>query len=257
MDLTFSNIAILIVVGVLAGVVNAVVGSGTLLTFPVLVALGVPPVVANATNATGLVPGGFSAVWPYRDDVRARWKRLWPLALVSFIFALFGALLVILLPPSVFIAVVPWLIGGSVVLVALQPFLSRWVKRHADEHGPSHARPTPGLIAAIAGTGTYGGYFGAAQGVLLFAVLGTLDDPDTRRTNGVKNLLATAANVAAAIVFITTGRVLWPAAIALMVGSIVGGYVGGHGAKRLPQWLFRALIIAVGVIAAVSLFLRK
>lgn len=257
MDGTLTQLAVLAVVGVVAGVINGVVGSGTLLTFPVLVAFGIPPVVANGTNATGLVPGGFGAVWPARKELAQRWRRLWPLAVVSFVFALFGALLVIVLPPAVFSAVVPWLIGGAVVLVAIQPVLVKRLGERDRDRGVPEGRPSAKLFAAIAGTGTYGGYFGAAQGVLLFAVLGVLDDTDPRRANGVKNLMATAANVAAAIVFIVTGRVVWPAALALAAGAIIGGYIGGHGAKRLPQWVFRTLIIIVGVVATISLLVRR
>ncbi|MFN8148978.1 MAG: sulfite exporter TauE/SafE family protein [Candidatus Nanopelagicales bacterium] len=256
MDLGAGQLLLLAGVGVLAGVINGVVGSGTLLTFPVLVALGIPPVVANGTNTTGLFPGSFSATWPSRDELLPRRRRLWPLALVSFVFALCGALLVIVLPPTVFASVVPWLIGGAVVLVAVQPWVvRRLAERDAGRETPE-GPPSPGLLAAIAGTGTYGGYFGAAQGVVLLGVLGVLDDTDPRRANGVKNLLAFCANTAAAIVFVSTGRVVWPAALALMVGAMVGGYVGGHGARRLPAVVFRVLIIVVGLLALVSLIVR-
>jgi len=256
MDVTPAHLALLTGVGVLAGIINGVVGSGTLLTFPVLVALGIPPVSANGTNTTGLFPGSFGATWPSRDELIPRRRRLWPLVLVSFVFALGGALLVIALPPSVFSSVVPWLIGAAVVLVAVQPWLVRRLNARDSARETPQGPPSPGLLAAIAGTGTYGGYFGAAQGVMLLAVLGVLDDTDPRRANGVKNLLAFSANTAAAIVFMVTGRVVWPAAVAIAVGAVVGGYIGGHGARRLPQWVFRILIIAVGVIALVSLALR-
>lgn len=256
MDLTPANLALLAGVGVLAGIINGVVGSGTLLTFPVLVALGIPPVSANGTNTTGLFPGSFGATWPSRHELLPRWRRLWPLAAVSFCFALLGALLVIVLPPSVFASVVPWLIGGAVVLVAVQPWLVRRLSARDSSRETPEGPPGPGLLAAIAGTGTYGGYFGAAQGVVLLAILGVLDDTDPRRANGVKNLLAFTANTAAALVFMVTGRVVWPAAFAIMVGAVVGGYVGGHGARRLPSWMFRVLIIVVGVIALVSLAVR-
>jgi uncharacterized protein len=256
MDLGAGQLLLLAGVGVLAGVINGVVGSGTLLTFPVLVALGLPPVVANGTNTTGLFPGSFSATWPSRDELWPRRRRLLPLVAISFVFAMLGALLVIVLPPTVFASVVPWLIGGAVVLVAVQPWLARRLAaRDADRETPQ-GRPRPALMAAIAGTGTYGGYFGAAQGVLLMAVLGVLENADPRRANGVKNLLASAANIAAAIVFVATGRVVWPAALALMAGAMVGGYLGGHGARRLPAVVFRVLIIVVGVLALVSLAVK-
>lgn len=256
MDVTAVHVTLLVAAGVAAGIINGVVGSGTLITFPVLVALGLPPVVANGTNTTGMFPGALSATWPSRRELTPRWRRLWPLALVSFVFALFGALLVIVLPPAVFTAVVPWLIGGAVVLVAIQPLVVTRLKERDSGRETPTGPPGTGLLAAIAGTGTYGGYFGAAQGVLLLAVLGILDDTDPRRANGVKNLLTFAANSAAALVFIVTGRVVWPAAIAIGVGAIVGGYIGGHGARRLPQWMFRLIIMGVGIAAALSLLLR-
>jgi hypothetical protein len=143
-----------------------------------------------------------------------------------------------------------------VVLVAVQPWLVRRLRARTRPAEEPDGPPEKGLVAAIACTGTYGGYFGAAQGVMLLAVLGVLDDPDPRRANAVKNLLSSAANLAAAIVFIVTGRVVWPAAIALGAGALVGGYIGGHGAQRLPAWVFRLLIIVVGIIAALSLVLR-
>jgi uncharacterized membrane protein YfcA len=256
MDLSTGHLALLAGVGVLAGVINGVVGSGTLLSFPVLVALGLPPVTANGTNTTGLFPGSFAATWPSRGELLPRVRRLWPLALVSFVFALGGALLVIALPPAVFSSVVPWLIGAAVVLVAVQPWVvGRLSARDSGRETPQ-GPPSAGLLAAIAGTGTYGGYFGAAQGVLLLAVLGVLDDTEPRRANGVKNLLAFTANTAAAAVFVATGHVVWTASVALALGAVVGGYVGGHGARRLPAWAFRVLIIVVGLVALVSLLVR-
>jgi uncharacterized protein len=256
MDLTAANLALLVVVGVAAGIINGVVGSGTLLTFPVLVALGIPPVSANGTNTTALVAGTISAAWATRWQLLARRRRVLPLAVVSFVFALGGALLVIALPAAVFTAVVPWLIGGAVVLVAVQPWLVRRLRARDRPAEAPDGPPGKGLLAAIACTGTYGGYFGAGQGVMLLAVLGILDDPDPRRANGTKNLLSTAANFAGAIVFIVTGRVVWPAALALGAGALVGGYIGGHGAQRLPAWVFRLLIILVGIVAVLSLVLR-
>jgi hypothetical protein len=256
MDLSLGQLALLAGVGVLAGIINGVVGAGTLLTFPALVALGIPPVVANGTNTTGLFPGSFSATWPSRDELVPRWRRLWPMALVSFVFALGGAMLVIVLPPAVFASVVPWLIGGAVVLVAVQPWVVRRLSARDAGRETPQGPPSPGLLASIAGTGTYGGYFGAAQGVVLLGVLGVLDDTDPRRANGVKNLLAFTANTAAAVVFVATGRVVWSAALALMVGAMIGGYVGGHGARRLPAAAFRVLIVVVGVVALVSLLVR-
>ncbi|HET7901370.1 MAG TPA: sulfite exporter TauE/SafE family protein [Candidatus Nanopelagicales bacterium] len=256
MTLTASQLLLLAGVGVLAGIINGIVGSGTLLVFPLLVAMGLPPVIANGTNSAGLWPGSFAATWPSRGDLWPRRKRLWSMALLAFVFGLFGALLVIVLPSSVFSAVVPWLIGGAVLLVAVQPWLvARLAARDAGRSTPD-GPPKPSLLAAVAGAATYSGYFGAAQGVILLGVLGVLDDTDPRRANGVKNLLASMANTASTIVFVSTGRVVWPAALALMGASMVGGYIGGHGAKRLPVVVFRILIIGVGLFALVSLIVR-
>jgi len=256
MTLTPGQLDLLAGVGVLAGIINGIVGSGTLLVFPILVAMGLPPVFANGTNSIGLWPGSFAATWPSRGELLPRRRRLRPLAILAFLFGLLGALLVIVLPPAVFSAVVPWLIGGAVVLVAVQPWLvKRLAARDAGRETPE-GPPRPRLLAAVAGAATYSGYFGAAQGVVLLAVLGILDDTDPRRANGVKNLLAAMANTASSLVFIATGRVVWPAALALMAASALGGYIGGHGARRLPVTVFRVLIVAVGLFALVSLIVR-
>src|SRR5687767_6139410 len=178
--------------GALAGAVNTVVGSGSLITFPTLLAFGYPPVVANVSNTVGLVPGGVSGVIGYRRELRGQWRRCAILAVGTTIGAVIGGILLLELPGSVFDAVVPALILLAVVLMALRP------------SGKTHEGPDrlPAGVAAALGTGVYGGYFGAAQGIILLSLLRYCFNDDLQRLNGVKNVLAGVANAVAAILFI-------------------------------------------------------
>jgi uncharacterized membrane protein YfcA len=240
--------ALLVAAGFAGGFINAAVGSGTLIVYPALLAAGIPPVQANGTNTTGLSPGSFSSAWAYREELRDRMVRLrWPIA-ATVVGAAVGASLVVALPSRVFVAVVPWLVGLATVLVALQPILSRRVRDHAPRHRHS-VWPWTGAI------GIYGGYFGAAQGVMLMAALGLVYDPDPQRSNGAKNILAACANVTAAVVFALSGVVVWLAALAVALGSVPGGYVGGRVARRLPGAALRALVVVIGIGATLYLVL--
>ncbi len=253
--------ALLLAAGFAGGTVNAVVGSGTLITFPALLAAGLPPVTANGTNTTGLVFGSASSAYGYRRELSGRWRRLAAQLVASFLAACAGAALVLLLPERVFTAVVPWLIAGAAVLVAVQPRISAWAERRAaarvEQTPADHAEHATALTAGVAASGVYGGYFGAAQGVVLMAVLGALYDDDVQHANGAKNLLAAAANLAAALVFALAGRVDWAAAAAVAIGALVGGLVGARFARRLPRPVLRGAVVLVGVIAAGSLLLRR
>lgn len=250
--------ALLVAAGLLGGTVNAVVGSGTLITFPALLAAGLPPVTANGTNTTGLVVGSISSTYGYRRELEGRWRRLAVPAAASFLAACLGAGLVLLLPEKVFTTVVPWLIVSAAVLVAVQPRIARWAAARAEARmrTPHDAHPAA-LTAGVAASGVYGGYFGAAQGVVLMAVLGLLYDDDVQHANGAKNLMASAANLAAAFVFIAAGRVDWLAAVCIAVGALVGGLVGARFARSLPPAVLRGTVVAVGVLAAVSLLVRR
>lgn len=240
-------VGLLVAAGFSGGFINAAVGSGTLIVYPALLAVGIPPVAANGTNTTGLSPGSFSSAWAYRLELRDRMPRLaWPLVATA-VGAAVGATLVVFLPSEVFTTVVPWLVGTATVLVAVQPLLVRWVGTHRAQS--RRAWPWTGLI------GVYGGYFGAAQGVMLMAALGLVYDPDTQRSNAAKNILAAVANVVAAVVFALSGAVVWWAAAAVAVGSIPGGYVGGRVARRLPGSVLRGLVVLIGVGATLYLLL--
>lgn len=240
--MTGQEILLLFAAGFAAGGVNAAVGSGTLITFPTLLAMGVPPVLANGTNCLGLVPGSVSGAYTFRDVLD---RRVWRWGVLVGAFAMAGALLVLVLPSAVFSAAVPWLILLAVGLVGLQPLL---IKHLPEPSARSSA-------VALSGSGFYGGYFGAGQGIAFLAALAASGVTDIHEANGFKNVLAGVANAAAAVVFVIGGQVLWSAAAVLAVSSLLGGWLGGRITRRLPASALRALVIIVGVVAAISAFL--
>jgi len=233
-----------------AGTVNAVVGSGSLITFPTLVALGLPPVTANVSNTIGLVPGSATGAYGYRRELRGLRPVVVRLLSATVLGALAGAALLLAFPESVFEAVVPWLVGAAVVLVLVQPWLGR---RTAQRH-PDHTAWW--LWPAVVVTGMYGAYFGAAQGVLLVGVLGLGLALGLQQVNGVKNVLAGAANLVGAVVFALVAPVDWGAAVLVAVGSVLGGAVGARLARRMPTPVLRGVVVAVGLGALVLLVVR-
>ncbi|MBO3742557.1 sulfite exporter TauE/SafE family protein [Actinoplanes flavus] len=236
--------------GAAAGAINALVGSGTLVTFPVLLALGYPPVVANASNTVGLVPGSFAAAYGYRAEVAAQRRLLLPLGAAAVAGAIGGALLLLVLPEATFGAVVPVLISLALVLIILQPWIVRALRRRT-AGGP---RPVgPALIGAVFAAGVYGGYFGAALGVLLLGVLGILVSPNLQQVNGLKNIIAGLANTVAAVVFVAAGVVEWLPALLIALGSVAGGMLGARYGRRLPDAALRAVIVAVGLTAVIRM----
>ena len=244
---------IVALVGFGGGAINAVVGSGTLLTYPVLLSVGLSPTVANGTNTTGLSVGGLAAAFAYRAELRHRLRVLALPVLLAITGGAVGALLVVRLPEKVFVTVVPWLIIAAVALVIAQPFIARAMRlRPHHVVRPGKDLPFWGLLV-----GTYAGYFGAAQGVMYMAILGLRYDEDVQHANAAKNVLGPTANLAAAIVFIASGFMSWPYAIAIIAGSILGGYYGGRGARHIPAPVLRGIIAAVGLYAAVYLFVSR
>jgi len=278
--------------GLAAGTINTVVGSGTLITFPTLLAFGYPPVLANVSNNVGLVPGVASGVHGYRAELRGQRRRIIRLGSASACGGLVGAILLLVLPAEAFKAIVPALIGVAVVMVLIQPRLARWMARRQlarsaaargggdPDTGPDPARPPRPLdggttavgvlpatdvsrsVEAVGGpvlwffvfcAGVYGGYFGAAQGVLLIGMLGIAFTDSLQRINAVKNVLAGLVNGLAAIVFIALTHVDWGVAGLIAAGSIIGGQVGARIGRRLPPWGLRLLIVCVGVAALVKL----
>ncbi|MFG3709173.1 sulfite exporter TauE/SafE family protein [Micromonospora sp. NPDC047670] len=245
--------------GVAAGAINAVVGSGTLVTFPVLLSLGYPPVVANVSNTVGLVPGSFSGAYAYRHDLAGHRGLLARLGVAGVLGGLTGGVLLLRLPPGAFRAIVPALIIVALVLVVAQPRLARALARRRQDAGEAPPaggevrRVGPLLLLGVFATGVYGGYFGAAQGVLLLGLLGVLLSTDLRWVNGVKNVLAGLVNGVAAVLFVALGTVAWQPALLIAAGSVVGGLVGGRWGRRLPPVALRAAIVVVGLAALVNL----
>ena len=287
--------------GLAAGTINTVVGSGTLITFPTLLAFGYPPVLANVSNNVGLVPGVASGVYGYRSELGGQRRRLIRLGSASVCGGLVGAILLLTLPQSAFKDIVPALIGLAVVMVIIQPRLARWVAERqraraalatpdgagagaggagaegmgrgggasagaegggADGASAVAVAAPPAVAEAIGGpvlwvlvflAGIYGGYFGAAQGVLLIGMLGIALNDSLQRINAAKNVLAGLVNGLAAVVFILATHVDWGVAGLIAAGSIIGGQVGARIGKRLPPWGLRVLIVCVGTAALIKL----
>lgn len=240
--------------GVGAGAINAVVGSGTLITFPTLVALGYPPVVSTMSNAVGLVAGGVSGTWGYRQELKGQWNRLrWQIP-ASLLGAGVGAWLLLHLPEKVFTQVVPVLLVLALILVLIGPRIQAWARTRAEEAGRNAEHVTPGRMAALVfGTfavGIYGGYFTAAQGILLIGMMGAMLPESMQRMNAAKNLLSLVVNVvaAAAYTLVAFDRISWAAAGLIAIGSLIGGWLGSRYGRRLSPGVLRALIVVVGLI---------
>lgn len=243
--------AVLIVLaGMAAGTINTVVGSGSLITFPTLIALGYPPVLANVSNNIGLVPGAISGAYGYRRELRGQRRRLARLVPASLTGGLAGALLLLQLPNDVFARVVIVLIVIALALVIVQPRLS---KRLAARR-PEGAREVHGaLVMTVACAGIYGGYFGAAQGIILISLLGIFLADHLQRLNAVKNVLAGSVNLMASAVFVFATQVDWTVVACIAGGSVVGGQIGATVGRRLDPRVLRALIVVVGISAIVRL----
>ena len=251
----------MLLAGVAAGTINTVVGTGSLVSFPTLLALGVSPVVANASNTTGLVPGGLSGTLGYRRELAGQSRRLRPLLAASLLGGAAGASLLLVLPAAAFEAVVPVLVLLASVLVAVQPVVSRRLRARTVPHrgsseavaaGPARAPARP-LTAAAGLLAVYGGYFGAGHGVILIALLALGTEENLQVVNGLKNAAVTAANTAAALVFAAVADLDWAVVALIALGSVLGGQIGARVGRRLPAPALRALVVALGVLVAVRL----
>jgi uncharacterized protein len=236
--------------GVAAGGINAVVGSGSLITFPTLLAFGFPPVIANVSNNVGLVSGNISGAFGYRRELAGQRRRLIPLAAASVAGALAGAILLLSLPASAFTLIVPVLIVIACVLVLLQPRINAAMAARREGRKPGGG---PVLTAGVLVSGAYGGYFGAAQGVLVIGLLGSLLDDDLQRVNAAKNVLVTFVNGTAAVVFILFAQVNWVAALLIAVGSTAGGLLGAKVGRKLPPLTLRIFVFVIGLVSAAKL----
>jgi uncharacterized membrane protein YfcA len=246
---------LVLVAGVWAGAINTLVGSGSLVTFPVLLAVGYSPLTANVSNSLGVVPGSASGAYGYRRELRGQRARLLRFAPASALGSVAGAILLLALPASAFEAIVPLFVAAGVVLVVLQPRINRWLARQRAAGGQEQAHGGAPALLATGLTGVYGGYFGAAQGVLLLAILGIAIDDDLQRVNAVKVVLAGLVNFVAALVFVLAAHIAWGAVALIAVGSAIGGQLGARVGRRLPAPALRAVIVVVGLAAIAKLLL--
>jgi len=238
--------------GMAAGAINAVVGSGTLITFPVMLAAGYQPVVANVSNTIGLVPGSVAGAVGYRRELAGQGPWLRWLAPASVSGGIAGAAALLLLPDRLFEAIVPCFIALALVLVVAQPRLGGLL-RNVHPHG--RGRPPLWALVAVFATGVYGGYFGAAQGILLLAILGLAVPDGLQRVNALKVVLAGLVNTVAGVIFAVVADVAWWPAALIAAGSIAGGWLGARYGRRLQPGHLRALVVAVGLVAIAQLAL--
>lgn len=248
--------AAVLAAGMGAGAINSIAGSGTLLSFPVLLAVGYSPVTANVSNNIGLVPGSMAGAYAFRDELVGQARRARQLALGSASGALLGAVLLLRLPSDVFDAVIPWLVFTAATLMLLQPRVAARVAATREARG-KEVHEAAGVFAPVVcfAAGVYGGYFGAAQGIILLATLGVLLPDALPRTNALKNVLALTVNAVAALVFVLIGNVAWLAVALIAVGSVVGASIGAKVGKRVPVKAMRAFIVVLGYTVAFRLLL--
>ncbi len=250
--MSFGEIVAIALAGLGAGTINTVVGSGTLITFPVLLAFGYAPVTANVSNTVGLVPGSVSGAWGYRRELAGQRSRAIRLGTMSVLGGITGAVLLLVLPAAAFEAIVPVFIAIALALTLLQPRLNRWLAQRRIDLERSGVLLVPLVIYSI---GVYGGYFGAAQGILLLAILGVALSQDLHRTNALKNVLAGLTNGVAGLYFIVAAHIDWGPAAIIAGSSIVGAQLGARYGRRLSPTALRAVIVVVGVSAIVRLLL--
>jgi uncharacterized protein len=252
MDLGGGTLVLLSLAGFVAGAINAAAGGGSLITFPVLIAAGYPPLIANVTNNVAVFPGYITGVWGYRGNLRGQRRRIVPLAVVSAFGSTIGVGLILVSSQGAFEAVVPFLVLAACALLAAQPMIGRRLGE------PAGARERPGIGSLVGQTlvAVYGGYFGAALGVAVIALLGVFFDDTLQRLNALKALLQLVIGAAAALGFALLAPVAWGAAAIVGPASLAGGLVGARLARRVSDRVLRSGIVAYGVLAAVWLLLR-
>lgn len=245
--------------GIWAGGINVIVGSGTLVTFPTLLLFGYPPITANVSNNIGMVAGGVSGIYGYRRELAPNRSLLFRLAPASILGALTGALLLLVLPAESFRAIVPALIGLSLGMVLVGPSVQRRAARRNAELGRAEgaqSRSTQALFfAGIFVLGMYGGYFGAAQGILLIGLMSMVLSAGIQRITAIKNVLATLVNAVAAVTFMVVAwvRIDWSVVALIASGAAIGGYFGARVGRQLPPSVLRAVIVVIGVVALVKI----
>lgn len=242
--------------GIGAGALNAVVGSGTLVTFPVLLAAGLSPLTATVSNALGLVPGAVSGAIGYRRELAGQGRRVRRLGVGAALGGITGACLLLTLPAEAFETIVPCLVGLALVLVALQPLISRTVRNRRPADRPVRRDGGWPLSTGLTLASVYGGYFAAAQGIIYISLMGLLLDEPLQRLNAVKNVLVAVVNTVAATLFLFVADFDWTAVALIAAGSALGGQLGAMTGRRFRPAVLRALVVAVGTVALVQLLLR-
>ena len=250
------NEVLIFVAAAVAGFINAIAGGGTLVTFPVLIAIGIPPVVANVTNTVALVPGTIGGMWAQRKDFHSQSSRLLKLLPVAILGGVGGGLVILNTSEQAFRSIIPYLILIATLLLAAQVHIRNWVvKRMGNVHHEKHSPVF--MISMVFLAAIYGGYFGAGLGVILMAVLGLVTDDSLTRLNFLKQALGFFINLAAAIYFAFSGKVDWPIAFVMMIGFILGGWMGGKLAGKIKPELLRWIVVSAGLIAAVIFFVKN
>ncbi|MCS7062357.1 MAG: sulfite exporter TauE/SafE family protein [Anaerolineae bacterium] len=250
------NLGLLFVAAVLAGAINSVAGGGTLISFPSLLAVGVPPILANATNTAALVPGSASSALAYREELRAQGRLLMTLFIPSVIGGVLGAIALVVTPPEIFNYIVPFLVLFATLLFAARDLFNRLAQNDAQEEKPVSWLGNLWGVAFQMLVAAYGGYFGAGIGILMLASLSIMGLRNIHRMNGVKTVLAAAINGVALIVFVIQQKVVWPLAVLMAAGAVLGGYSGARLARRVNQNVVRTVVIVVGLIVSAYLFAR-
>lgn len=238
-----------------AGFINALAGGGTLISFPVLIVLGIPPVAANVTNTVALCPGYFGGTYSQRKDFMSMRKRLWLILPVSITGGIGGGVLLLYTPENSFRILIPFLILLATMILALQGPLKKKLSKHNDNSTSGKTNHIP-LYILVFFAAVYGGYFGAGLGVILMAVLGLLINESLTRINALKQATSFCINIVAAIYFCFSGIVIWPVAVIMIAGSLGGGMLGGKVAGKINTEILRWIIIAVGLTVSVIYFVK-
>jgi uncharacterized membrane protein YfcA len=241
--------------GLLAGAINSVAGGGSLISFPSLIAFGIPAIVANATNTAGVWPGSLSSAITYGREFKPDRKLLLTLLLPSLVGGLLGAIVLVITPPALFNRVVPFLVLFATLLFASRGLIDRLIKRKTDDGQVTLAGRIWGFCFQLF-VATYGGYFGAGIGILMLGSFSIMGMRDIHKMNGLKTLIGTLINLIAFIYFAFRGLVLWPIALVMAIGTILGGFSGARFAKHIDQRFLRVFIIVVGVGVSVWLYLK-
>lgn len=248
--MSIEYIILLFITGFLSGAVNAIAGGGTFLTFGAMTFVGIPPIAANATSAIVQFPGYVTSVLAYMKEIRGNWRTVIILSIVSVVGGLIGALLLLSLDNPSFRKMVPWLLLIATLLFAAGPYM---VPKNRGEGSLSNGAAVTGQFF----TSIYGGFFGAGMGIMMLAVMGLTSGATYHQLNAIKNVLAVVIAAIAVVIFVGGGVINWPAALIMIPGAAIGGYAGVYTARRVPQWIIRLLVVAVGLTLAAYYFMSS